>query len=261
MGLFSDMNIETYGFCNRQCSFCFNYEKYPQREKGIMNRNTYYKVINELSLMKFAGRIGLHHYGEPLLDKRLVKFVKFARQKCPKSYLEFASNIDFLTEKKLRDLINAGLNKIVATNYGDVENSNILKLVKKYPKFINYRNFNDITISNRAGALFNCKSRIQNKPCYKPSNQIIINWKGDVVLCCSDYNSNFIFGNVINNSIRDIWYSTRFMKIRVILKKRKGRTQIEMCKNCDSSPNKSTIITIFIKMCKNKIKKYVRKFL
>ncbi len=259
LGVFTGINIETYGYCNRQCSFCFNNEKFLQREKGIMKENIYYKIIDELSLMKFAGRIGLHHYGEPLLDKRLVKFVEYARQKCPSCFLEIASNVDMLTEKKLRDLINAGLNKIIATNYDDKENDKMLKLAKKYSKIIHYRNYKDINIINRAGGLFNYKSKYTNNPCYSPSNLINIDWKGDVILCCNDHYSYFIFGNVNHNTIRDIWYSKRFNKIRAILRKKKGRSQIEICKNCESTTYKKRILGILKRSIQKKIQKYLRK--
>ena len=83
-GFFSDVNIETYGYCNRQCSFCFNNDKYPKREIGVMEEEIFRRIIDELGNLDFSGRVGLHHYGEPLLDDRLPQFIEYVRKKCPK---------------------------------------------------------------------------------------------------------------------------------------------------------------------------------
>ena len=154
IGLFSDVNIETYGYCNRQCSFCFNNEKYPKREIGVMEKSVFKKIIDEFGILNFSGRIGLHHYGEPLLDKRLTEFVKHVRKKCPRSFIEFASNVDYLNEDKLRELVKAGLNRIVGTNYDDIRNEEMEKLAKKYKKQFKYRSYKDIDIVNRYHAFY-----------------------------------------------------------------------------------------------------------
>ena len=61
--------IETYGFCNRQCSFCHNNPSFKQRNKGIMSETLYIKIIDELSELGFCGRISLVQFGEPFWTK------------------------------------------------------------------------------------------------------------------------------------------------------------------------------------------------
>ena len=57
-GLFTSINLETYGYCNRKCNFCFNSDTFPNREVGKMDEDLYiHKVIDELSEIKYAGRI------------------------------------------------------------------------------------------------------------------------------------------------------------------------------------------------------------
>ncbi|MFX0025161.1 MAG: radical SAM/SPASM domain-containing protein [Candidatus Hermodarchaeota archaeon] len=257
-GLFSEVNIETYGYCNRQCSFCFNNQKYPQREIGIMDEETFRKIVDELGDLDFSGRVGLHHYGEPLLDKRLAKFVKYVRKKCPKSFIEIASNVDYLNEDKLKELVNAGLNRILGTNYDDARKMEMEKLAKKYPKNFTYRSYKNLNIVNRAGGIFNYKSNLINKKCERPSNFLVINWKGDVILCCDDYYSNYIFGSVRKNSIIQIWYSEKFQEIRKILKKESGRTKIEMCKNCDDISYQFGILKDLILSIRNRISNFFK---
>ncbi len=234
-GLFSTTNIETYGFCNRKCKFCFNNDRFPNRDEGIMDETLYYKIIDEFSSLHYTGRISPQFYGEPLLDKRIVKFIAYARKKNPFAYIKFASNGDKLTEELLVELINNGLGKIYITNYNDLENENCLKLSQKYQYHVTYRNYKDIKWVNRAGQLYkNKKNKNANKPCLRPSTQLVINWKGNVLLCCNDYYEKYIFGNVKNESILKIWNSNSFKNYRTILKEKGGRKKIEICKNCDA---------------------------
>lgn len=63
--------------------------------------------------------------------------------------------------------------------------------------------------------------------------QLVINWKGNVLLWCNDYYERSIFGNVNNKSIIEIWKDRNFIKYREILSKLGGRKQIDICKKCD----------------------------
>jgi 2-deoxy-scyllo-inosamine dehydrogenase (SAM-dependent)/8-amino-3,8-dideoxy-alpha-D-manno-octulosonate transaminase len=62
-----------------------------------MQETLFEKIINELAIIDFDGRISYHFYGEPLLDKRLPRFVSETRRRVPKSTTEIYSNGDFLT--------------------------------------------------------------------------------------------------------------------------------------------------------------------
>lgn len=75
-GVFTSIQIETWCFCNRACSFCFNSTKLAEREQGIMPDETWEHVMDQLGQMHYKGRISLHFYGEPLLDKRIPKLVE-----------------------------------------------------------------------------------------------------------------------------------------------------------------------------------------
>lgn len=232
LGLFTSTNIETFGYCNRKCSFCFNNEKFPDREVGIMSIDVWQKIVNELSIIKFAGRLAPYFFGEPLLDKRILELISYARKKCPYSFIQINSNGDILKEHFLLSLIKNGLDRIHITNYDDVENNNLLKLSKKYPYHVDYRAWENISLVNRAGKIFDKENRNINKPCMRPSNQLVINWKGNVLLCCQDYYEEYILGNVKDESIQKIWYSVQFQKYRKILKAG-NRKAIDICKNCD----------------------------
>ncbi len=234
-GIFTSILIETYGYCNRKCRFCFNNDYFPNREQGIMPTDIWEGIIEELSSMNFAGRISPHFYGEPLLDKRLPEFISFAREKCPSAEILFASNGDLLTEEILCELVKMGLDSVLVTNYDDFEKPNLVELSRKYPAHVRYRNSKDMWIFNRAGAqMVERSGNFRAVPCLRPSRQLVINWKGNIVLCCNDYYEKHVFGNVKDDSIQEVWYNDKFSEFRKIL--RQGdRAKIDICENCDTT--------------------------
>jgi len=232
-GIFRTTNIETYAFCNRKCDFCFNSEHLPDRDKGIMKEGLYFKIIDELASINYAGRISPHFYGEPLLDKRLTKFVSYARESCPNAYIRFGTNGDFLTRDLLFELVDSGVSRVLITNYDDIEKENLIKLSQEFSDYVVLRSYKDIRLVNRAGAIFDKENPNIDKPCLRPSSQLVVNWKGNVLLCCNDYYEQHIFGNVNDKTTFEIWKSKEFKKYRKLLKKQGGRRQIDICRNCD----------------------------
>ena len=138
-----------------------------------------------------------------------------------------------MTEKLLKKLIKNGLDKVLVTNYDNLEKKDILKLSQKYPNHVIYRTVKDMHIANRAGALFDKENKKIDEVCLRPSNQLVVNWKGNVLLCCNDYYEKYVFGNVKDEPILKIWNNDKFKKYREILKMKGGRKKINICKNCD----------------------------
>ena len=243
-GLFISTHIETYAYCNRKCSFCFNHDRFPQRSLGIMSESIWKRIIDELSELRFSGKISPYYYGEPLLDKRLSSVIAYAREKCPISFIEINTNGDFLTEKRLLDLIKNGINRILVTNYYSVgiedrppsavmrATKRLIYLAKKYPQFVELRNWYDMMLINRCGVIFNKENTRKNDPCLRPLSQLVIDWQGNVILCCNDYYSEYRIGNVEKESILDLWRKARFNYFREILESG-NREKIKICAGCD----------------------------
>jgi radical SAM protein with 4Fe4S-binding SPASM domain len=228
---FNSIKIETFGFCNRKCDFCFYNEKFAKREQGIMKLQIFEKVIEELSELKYCGRLSLHFYGEPLLDKRLLSLIEYSKRKIPNSYITFSTNGDFLNEEVLKKLIMKGAGYLHITNYDDKEKPELAMLEKKYPLYVSMRNSQSFKKTDRAGEIFK-KNLVMNDPCLRPSAQLVINWKGDVLLCAQDFYGKYRMGNINEDSILNIWNNERFTSYRDKLKSGK-RSSIKICKHCD----------------------------
>jgi radical SAM protein with 4Fe4S-binding SPASM domain len=69
--------------------------------------------------------------------------------------------------------------------------------------------------------------------------EVTINVDGSVVSCCRDANGRYIFGNLKNQKISDVWNSPKMISFRKDVLKNKN--DIEICKTCSGS-NKDFII-------------------
>jgi len=76
---------------------------------------------------------------------------------------------------------------------------------------------------------FELKYGIKNK-CRRLWTQPVVNWDGEVAVCCFDKDNDYKIGNINNTSLAELWTSSRFTKFRDIILK--NRSSIEICRNC-----------------------------
>jgi radical SAM protein with 4Fe4S-binding SPASM domain len=65
---------------------------------------------------------------------------------------------------------------------------------------------------------------------------MIVDWNGDVVLCCDDWNHSTILGNLKKQTIEEIWKGNKLKEIREAHKKGEFY-KVPLCAGC----NKKTI--------------------
>ncbi len=66
-----------------------------------------------------------------------------------------------------------------------------------------------------------------------------IDWQGNILPCCFDKDSNYIMGNVYDDTVTNIWNSEKYLSFRNLLNK-EGRV-LSMCKDCSEGLRKMTI--------------------
>jgi radical SAM protein with 4Fe4S-binding SPASM domain len=93
--------------------------------------------------------------------------------------------------------------------------------------------------SDWAGALKNVKiiskKRLKKRrwPCFVLWNTVTVDVKGNVIMCCRDYESNVKFGNLLKNNIKEIRESKKF---KILLDKQaRGNYFTPVCAACDNS--------------------------
>jgi len=235
---FSDFNIEINTSCNRRCSYCPNsvFERGLIKNEQLMDEAIYYKLIDELAMINFRGRISPQLYGEPLLDHRLISFMAYTRKKLPKTHIVLISNGDALTIDTFHALIAAGVDKFSITQHGESMSSHMQALFahldgqNNLSNKISYNRFNTTTpLYNRGGlvqpVIVNTVPR-----CSDPGNPVAIDHSGNVILCCHDYHSSVIFGNIRTERFLDIWFSPQYRAMRKQL--RNGDYRLPICRKC-----------------------------
>jgi len=92
---------------------------------------------------------------------------------------------------------------------------------------------NSIKLMNRAGNI-NIKKEYLWKSrgfCHVMAQRSLnIDSYGNIILCCNDYKSERLYGNVETSYIYDIWFNSDFTKIRD--KVQSGFLDDDFCKRC-----------------------------
>jgi len=201
------------------CVYCPN-SKYSRGDHK-MSWGMFKKVVNELAELDYSGEFHPHLYNEPLLDKRLPRLLEYLRKKCPKVKIVIYSNGDFLDQKMLDRLPMVDLFRI--TNHGGLVVESLPKDKRISVKVLEEQ--------NPRGGLINPPNREKtSRFCFMNTHYLWIDFRGNVVLCCNDYFSRHVFGNVKKESIIDIHDKPRFRMMRASL--RRGRSVTEMCRWC-----------------------------
>ncbi|NLG06632.1 MAG: radical SAM protein [Candidatus Pacebacteria bacterium] len=228
---FSRVEIETSSFCNRRCSYCPN--SVFDRGKKLMKEETFKKIILELKKLHYTGHIYPHHYGEPLLDKRMVDLVRYTRVNLPYVWIRIYSNGDYLTSSLLRQLVKAGVDEFFITGHDGFLPPHIKKLMqsklgKQTIKFFKLDK-SKMPLFNRGG-LVKPQRKIIVKHCDLASQHLVIDYRGNVVLCCNDYLAKHKFGNLEQEQIVDIWKKSHYQKLRKEIQD--GRYRLDICRKC-----------------------------
>lgn len=234
---FNDLNIEINTSCNRRCSYCPNsvFERSLIQNEQLMDAALFRKVIDDLAQIDWDGRISPHFYGEPLLDARLLDFVGYVRDRLPSAKTVLVSNGDMLSPEKYDELVVAGVKAFQITEHGKKPKPGMAALLESYakkrgPAPIEYTKFVDETPLHNRGGLVEVTTVSTEPRCAQPRNPLVIDWEGNVVLCCNDYHSEVVFGNVREQNLIDIWHSSEFTKMREQL--RQGRYELPICRRC-----------------------------
>lgn len=228
--LFKYVELETTSVCNRKCQYCPN-SKYS-RGNHLMKESLYKRIIDQLSEINFTGAIFIAFYSEPLLDKRLPRLMKYTRKKLPYCMIKIFTNGDYLTKNLFRKLIGAGVNEFLVTRHGSPLTKD-LKYLVKHPfsrDKIYYRISLPLRYRYNRGGLVKIPYGKKIEKCLRPSENLTIDYAGNVVLCCNDYFSTVKFGNLKRSHIIDIWKKKNYKVIRKETKR--GIFNLPVCQKC-----------------------------
>ena len=229
--------------CNRKCSFC------PKSDPTVapdtfqkMTMSLIDKLVKELKEMNYNGSVVLCGYGEPMIHKDVYEISKKIAEV---AFVEIVTNGDTLTKSKIKKLYNSNVNKVLVSLYDGPEQVEKFKKMSDEAQvpsdFVILRHrwhgaeqdFG-LKLTNRAGTIkvgqqYDVK---QFSHCFYPSYSILIDWNGDVFLCPQDWQRRRAMGNIMLESIFEIWVGKILSKYRKNLLE--GKRCDSPCSECNA---------------------------
>ena len=234
------INIETTNYCNAKCIMCPH--KVMKRNKGFMSLDLLETILRDLP--DDVNEISLSLFGEPLIDKRMPKIFKMVRNKYKRRLILF-TNGSFLGDwvngliYEYLDYICISFNGYDKKSYEknmklDFDNSigaineflnkksnrlkvDVMMLNMDYSEENKkaFRSLFPMGIINpvRSWGDFQSGGNGKGIMCGRPLSLNVL-WDGKVVLCCRDYEGEYIFGDLNKKTISEIWDSDYYREVR-----------------------------------------------
>lgn len=239
--LFRQLEIETSSLCNRYCSSCIR-NSHPDREAvaswfepNLLPQEVFEQACLQAIDLGFRGPLCLQHYNEPLQDPRLVSLGQFAKS-LPFAQVFICSNADLLSEAKIQEL-DGVFDSMQIALYDQSPAQQAKREAKLRAQFKHTRlqftkgihiptHFSpDFDVENLAAAH-------RQRPCSEPFERLILNHKGQMLLCCDDVVGNFDLGRFPETSLEALWFSETHQALLLALQQAGGREVHPHCLSC-----------------------------
>ncbi len=223
--LFTMVEVEVNSRCNKRCLYCPTSINPEPETPLFMSDAIFYKLIEELIQMKFSGRISYSLYSEPLLRTDLERLISYVKSKLPDVYQLLFTNGDFLTDERYNSLKKAGINHFLVTRHDFTPIPERPMQTVQFPA--------DLVLNNRGGVIFKIDKSL-HRPCYAPSEMLVVTCEGDILLCCNDGARRTVMGNICRKQLREIWFSKKYDDVRKSLEKGDRFNASQICRYCNS---------------------------
>jgi radical SAM protein with 4Fe4S-binding SPASM domain len=269
-GFPSHLDIESASACQMRCPMC--YTTYMDDSlKGVMKWDLYTKIVDEAAKLGVYS-IKLSWRGEPLLNKKIVDMVRYAKAKGIKE-VAFLSNAEFLTREMAESLVDSGLDwlSVSADGVGEIYNeirrpAIFEETLERVAYMKKYRDGKGLT--RPLLRVQSIMSAVENNPdvyrkswegivdrinviadevreferndlqfdryfmCAKPWQRMSIAYDGRVHQCISDYGAKNVVGDVNVESLYEVWHGERNSKVREAFRRHRYLEENEPCNIC-----------------------------
>jgi len=181
------------------CDYCLSKDMSAHRPAGLMSFETFKKVVKVIEQFHKQGtqkELWLHGTGESLLNKDLVRMVRYLKERVPID-IGISSNGLLLDADMIFDLKEAGMNRIDVSCHDEEVGVKAHHMVKSYGIFsllnrgAQERPFNwagQLDVKDAITYAFDCPW-ISNKEC-------MVLHDGSIVTCCFDAYGTKILGTI-----------------------------------------------------------------
>ncbi len=132
--------IDIGNFCNLKCPLCPTGTNCPSRKKKFMSFKEYRQIFDKIK--KYAFVVNLYNWGEPFLNKDILKIIKYTKKN--KVGVLLSTNLNHMTDEMIETIIKLKLDKMVLSidgasqeTYGKYrKNGNFDKVLKNLKKIV-----------------------------------------------------------------------------------------------------------------------------
>jgi cyclic pyranopterin phosphate synthase len=226
------VNIDTMDWCNRKCDWCPNKDRKTSPD-NLMKDEVLVRILKQLLDHSYRGEIHPFLNGEPSLDKRMPDIVRIIKRVLPKSFVKIVTSGDGLRTAFDLDLYFAAGVDSIHMNHYDGRFAHIKKARDHQYEKLSHFGLAHLTPTfyNRAGKV-DYTPRKKVEQCDWFLHKLVFNYKGDMILCCSDFNSEVVFGNIMDQPLSMIMQSDLYKKYKRAHKD-KNIGDLPLCKDCN----------------------------
>jgi len=195
-----------------------------------MTTSTYVNLLEGLLKNKYTGGLHLYLMAEPLCDESILNRIKLARDMFPNNDIFISTNGDFLKGPgHVRELLDAGLTWMAISDYDTVGK---FQYTAPFPQVVvSTLDILQSTFYNRGGNV-PVECIFPTEVCGWVSGKGYVNYAGDVILCCSDYDYSVVFGNTNDTTFGEIYNRDKYKEYRKAHALGEG-WRMPLCENCN----------------------------
>ena len=236
--MFTHVEIETASMCNRKCPTCMR-QTVPDKERSrswhernLMPFENITRAFAELGAMQFTGEICLNHYNEPLMDDRLPGIAAAARKLVPGAVISMHTNGDLMTAE-LAGRLDGVFHRIVYAAYSSQNRDEREQwMLRQFTAtYIVLTRGEHMMTHFYPGAEERAAEFIEHA-CFEPTRRLILNHKGEMLLCCSDVFGYFDLGRFPKRTLTQLWNDPKHIDMVLALMQPGGRKGYEHCRIC-----------------------------
>jgi len=226
-----------------------------------MSMDLFKKIIDEVATIPEITIVDFSGLGEPLLDPFIEERISYVKQNT-KAQTQFATNGILLYPVRLDSIRNAGLdNLIISLNANSAEqHEKIMQVKGQFPRVLKnieyalvkggyvtvhavitgdtFTNEDAQEFVRRWGKFACCRKEIRHgtgKPnparCWRALTNIYVMYDGTMTPCCFDMLGKLVLGNLSNQSIREIYNSSKHLGFREDHWENRA-DKWDICRNC-----------------------------
>jgi radical SAM protein with 4Fe4S-binding SPASM domain len=254
--MFRMLEIETHSTCNRRCASCIR-TSHPDREairswfeEKSLSLDTIYSVMRQ-SYEMGCRAVCLQHYNEPLEDSRLPHIAALSKS-LGFDQIMVATNADYMTPELAGELdgvftkLDISLYPTFKYPYKRVAGADVgpqePEQRKAWLQTLFHKTALHFTPSVHVPSHFDpvhpvieLAAKYATHPCDEPKSRLIVNHRGQMLLCCQDVIGLFELGSVHETPIEELWYSERHQSFIEALESKGGRSVHPHCLACPQS--------------------------